>query len=116
MKTKFALITLLLACTLKSYASGGEENTKKSKAVAFEIKDQIARAINQPLPSMHLMGDKELILDFYVNSENKLIINGIETSNGFLAAEVSKMLNGHKIYTRPERKNQAYRLKIKFVE
>lgn len=115
MKTKLALITLLLACTLKSYA-GGEEENKKNNAIAFEIKDQIARAINKPMQSLHLMGDKELILDFYVNAENQLVINGIETSNGFLATEVKKMLSGHKIYTRSERKNKPYRLKLRFVK
>lgn len=117
MKAKQNLIALLMLFSASVLAaSGGEENRTISYQVSFEIKDQIVRAINQPVKSLNLMGDKELILDFYVNSNNQMVVNGIETNNGFLAMEIKKMLEGHKIYTRNERKNQPYRLKLKFVK
>lgn len=117
MKNHKLLITLLALALIsfKATAGGDEKNKETNNHVSFEIKDQIVRALNYPLSNLNIMGEKEIILSFHINNNHELVVDSLQTTNGFLATEVIKMLRSHKVYTKAERHNQPYRLRLRFI-
>lgn len=115
MKTSYLLSTLVgLICFTVNLQAGGSEKSKEQQTAEL-ISDKIRKEMAFAPLNISTIGDGEVSLKFHLNDQYELVIDAVESTNGFLVRHIRKTLKGKKIYVREDAIGRSFTVRFKFV-
>ncbi|MUU78110.1 hypothetical protein [Winogradskyella endarachnes] len=92
MKT-LKMLTLVVAIAFSSVLSAGTNPTKKAESTI--ITETIGSLLKNP--RFHLESDAHIIVDFFVNKDNQIVVLSVDTDNTVIENYIKGRLNYRKL-------------------